>query len=206
MSTTSDAFVLAARNSLSFLENDYGFTLTDTIAPPEVRSNHSLYRMTYRKRASRSSELFVCLSTAPVRVEQDLEFGRGWPPECNNTSNVFEVRAIESPNAPIAFTSGVYDGFGDVQKMSGQYTALANVLKNHGTRFFANDQSLWGDVQQLRESRDQQRECRETSRMAESAFKENDWQRAIELVESLGENRSKLQTARLAYARKRVQK
>jgi len=204
MSTTSDAFVLAARNSLSFLEDDHGFTLTEAIAPPEVLSNHSLYKVTYRKMASRSPELFVCLSTAPVRLEQDLEFGRDWPPEFHNTINVFELLAVESPNAQIAFTSGVYDGFGDQEKMSDQYTALANVLQNHGTRFFANDQSLWDDVQRLRESRNREREYHEISRMAESAFKEDDWQRAIELLEDLGENRSKLQTARLAYARKRI--
>ncbi|MHC4404101.1 MAG: hypothetical protein ACYTG0_30975 [Planctomycetota bacterium] len=206
MSTTSDAFVLAARNSLSFLEDDHGFILTETIAPPEALSNLSLYKVTYRKKGSRSSELFVCLSTAPVRLEQDLEFGRGWPPEFHNTINVFELFAIEWPNAQIAFTSGVYDGFGDLEEMADQYTALANVLQNHGTRFFANDQSLWDDVQQLRESRYQQREYRDTSRMAEAAFREDDWQRAIELLESLGENRSKLQTARLAYARKRIGK
>ncbi len=204
MSKISDAFVLAARRSLSFLENDHGFKLTETIAPPEVRSNHSLYKITYRKRASRSSELFVCLSTAPVRLEQDLEFGRGWPPEYENTINVFELLAIESPDTQITFTSGVYDGFGDPEKMCDQYTALANVLKNHGTRFLANDPWLWDEVQRLRESRNREREYHENSRMAESAFKAGDWQRAIELLEDLGENRSTLQAARLANARKHI--
>ena len=204
--TNTDAFMFAACHALSFLENDHGFTLKETIAPSELRSDLSFYKVTYRKNSWRSRELFVCLSTAPVRLELDLEFGRGWPPEYRNTINVFELLAIESPDWQLEFTSGVYDGFGDVQKMSEHYNALANVLRNHGGRFFANDQSLWDSVHQLRESRIQQREYEETSRLAELAFKRNDWQHAIELLDSLGDNRTKLQTARLAYARKHAAK
>jgi hypothetical protein len=206
MTNTADAFILAARNALSFLENDLGFTLTETIASPELSSNRSFYKVTYRKQSSNSPELFVCLSTAPVRLEQDLEFGRGWPPEYHNTINAFELLAIESTDQRLEFTSGVYNGFGDVQKMLEQYNALVSVLRNYGGRFFANDQSLWDSVQQLRKSRIEQREYEEKSRSAELAFKRNDWQLVIELLGSLGDNRTKLQTARLAFARRRVAK
>ena len=206
MTNTADAFILAARKALSFLENDRGFTLTETIAPHELCNNLMFYKATYRKKSSRSSELFVSLTTAPVRLEQDLEFGRGWPPEYHDTINAIELLAIEAPEERLEFTSGVYDAFGDVQKMSEQYEALASVLRNHGGRFFANDESLWDSVRQLRKSRIQQLEYEEQSRLAELAFKRNDWQHAIELLDSLGENRTKLQSARLAYARKRAAK
>ena len=206
MNNTADAFVLAARNALSFLENDRGFMLTETIAPHELCNNLLFYKVTYRKKSSRSPELFVSLATAPVRLEQDLEFGRGWPPEYHDTINAIELLAIEAPEERLEFTSGVYDAFGDVQKMSEQYEALASVLRNHGGRFFANDESLWDSVRQLRKSRIQQLEYEEQSRLAELAFKRNDWQHAIELLDSLGENRTKLQSARLAYARKRAAK
>ncbi|TWU35202.1 hypothetical protein Q31b_52980 [Novipirellula aureliae] len=206
MTNTADAFMLAARNALSFLEDDRGFTLTETIAPPQLSSNLSFYKVTYRKKSSRSPELFVCLATAPVRLEQDLEFGRGWPPEYHNTINAFELLAIEAPEQRLEFTSGVYNAFGDVQKMSEQYESLASVLRNHGGRFFANDESLWDSVQQLRKSRIQQHEYEEKSRSAELAFKRNDWQHAVELLDGLGDNRTLLQTARLAYARKRAAK
>ena len=86
------------------------------------------------------------------------------------------------------------------------HRASAVVLKEHGGRFFANDQSFWDAVRQLRKSRVQLRELQETSRMAESAFKQNDWQQAIALLERLGDDRTKLQAARLAYARKRAAK
>ena len=206
MNNTADAFILAARNALSFLENDRGFMLTETIAPHELCNNLLFYKVTYRKKSSRSPELFVSLATAPVRLEQDLEFGRGWPPEYHDTINAIELLAIEAPEERLEFTSGVYDAFGDVQKMSEQYEALASVLRNHGGRFFANDESLWDSVRQLRKSRIQQLEYEEQSRLAELAFKRNDWQHAIELLDSLGENRTKLQSARLAYARKRAAK
>ena len=206
MTNTADAFILAARKALSFLENDRGFTLTETIAPHELCNNLLFYKATYRKKSSRSSELFVSLTTAPVRLEQDLEFGRGWPPEYHDTINAIELLAIEAPEERLEFTSGVYDAFGDVQKMSEQYEALASVLRNHGGRFFANDESLWDSVRQLRKSRIQQLEYEQQSRLAELAFKRNDWQHAIELLDSLGENRTKLQSARLAYARKRAAK
>ena len=200
MSNNSKAFVLAARNALSFLEDDHGFALT------ELRSKHPFYKVTYRKQTSSADDLFVCLSTAPVRLEQDLDCGRGWPPEYHNTINVFELLAIEEPNSnKLKFTSGVYR-FGDAQRMSDQYVEWASVLRKHGGRFFASDHSLWDAVHQLRESRIQQRENEETSRMAESAFKQSEWQQAIALLESLGDNRTKLQAARLAYARTQAAK
>jgi hypothetical protein len=85
-------------------------------------------------------------------------------------------------------------------------TALANILRNHGGRFFANDRSLWDAVLQLRTATTAKFEQEEISRRAEAAFKQNEWQRAIELLESLRDNRTMLQTARLAYARKRIAK
>lgn len=205
MTNSSHPFIIAAHNALWFLQHDHGFTLTETIATQGALANR-LYKVTYRKTLSRSQELYVCLSTAPLRLEQDLEFGHNWPPEFNNTINVFELLDIESPGTRITSTSGVYEGLGDLEKMSIQYSALANVLQNHGMRFFANDPSLWEDVQRIRVARSQQREHEEMSRMAESAFKQKDWKRAIELLGRLGDKRTKLQTARLDYARKRVAK
>lgn len=142
-----------------------------------------------------------------MRLEQDLEFGRGWPPESGgDTINVFELLEIESSGDQISFASGVCAGFGDRDKMSVQYSALAKVLQKYGTRFFANAPSLWEDVQRLRVSKSHEREYQETSRMADSAFKNSDWNRVIELLGRLGDNRSTLQSARLAYARKRASK
>ena len=87
--------------------------------------------------------------------------------------------------------------------MSEQYSILASILQHHGARFFADDPSLWKDVRQHRELENQQRENEEVSRQAESAFNANDWQQAIQLLEILGDDRTKLQSARLAFARKR---
>ena len=206
MSTASDSFVIAARSALGFLESEHGFTLAETVGPPAALTHASLYKITYRREMPQAPELFVCLSTAPVRLEQDLEFGRGWPPEYRNTMNVFELLAIESPHTQVEFTSGVFEGFGDLGKMSDQYTTLARVLRNHGTRFFRNENSIWDDLARLRQSRQQKREHEEVSRLAEAAFRDDDWTRTIELLESLGEHRSRLEASRLDYARSRIRR
>ena len=204
MSTVSDAFLFAACTALGFLESEHDFALAETMAPPAALSSGSLYMVTYRR--VHPSNLFVCLSTAPVRLELDLVLGHGWPPEYPNTMSVSELLAIESPNTHVAFTSGVYESFGDASKMADQYTALARGLRDHGTRFFANAPSIWDDLVQLRQSLLQARKHEEVSRLAEMAFKADDWNRTVELLESLGEHRSRLQASRLAYARNRILK
>lgn len=203
MSTTSESFVRAARDALLFIETDHDFQVAEMEVPTEVRTPFTFYKITYRRKLSIMRRQFVRLSTAPARLELDLEFGRGWPPKNENSINVFELLEIESPNAEIEFVSGISEGFGDFEKMTDQYAALADVLRNHGARFFANDQSLWDAVRQHRESKTRQRATEDTSRLADAAYSANDWSQAIELFESLGDNRTKLQTARLAFARKR---
>ena len=85
-----------------------------------------------------------------------------------------------------------------------RYTALASPLRIHGRRFFANEKTLWDDVADLRAARNKQHEIEEISRIAELAFKQDDWGRTIELLEKLDDYRTILQTARLAFARKRL--
>lgn len=180
------------------------FTVTETVAPTGVLTNHTLYKMTYRQRMPRDEQLFVVFSSAPLRLELDLDFGRGWPPEYHNTINVSELLAVESPGSEIEVASGVHAGFGDRHETFEQYKALSRALQQHGDRFFANDQSLWDAVRQLRQARLEERHNVETARSAELAFKRQDWQRAIDLLEGLGNNRTKLQAARLAFARKQL--
>jgi len=204
MSNFSNEFITAARDALSFLERDHGFILSET--DTESRFEIPFGKILYRKLISPSRELFVCLSTAPTRFERDLEFGRGWPPQHSETIQLDELLAVEAPEFQMKFQSGIHEGFGDHQKMSQQYTELGNALKNYGGRFFADDQALWDSVHELRKSNLQICRNEEISHSAESAFKENDWQKCIELLEILGDCRTKLQTSRLEYARKHISK
>lgn len=199
----SAVFLLAARKAFSFLEEVHGFEIIEVRAPRGPMVN-DLYSVSYRKPLPSSQELFVCLATAPVRLEQDVEVGRGWPRVYHNTIGLSELLAIESPDARVIHASGIYEAFGDLEKLSAQYSALAGALQSHGQRFFANDAALWEDVRSLRQSRNRQREFAEAAQLADTAFRHEDWQRTIELLEFLGENRTPLQTARLAYARKRI--
>ncbi|MCL4203190.1 MAG: hypothetical protein KJ000_11870 [Pirellulaceae bacterium] len=202
MPRTAEAFVQAGRSALSFLEVKHGFVLVETILPPEAGASPPFYQLTYRKMASPAENLFVCLSTAPHRLELDFEFGCGWPPEYVNTIHVCELLEIESPGSPVMFAADIYGRFGDVERMTAQYCEMANVLDRFGHRFFANDRSLWEAVWQLRQLRIQQESDQETARLAESAFKRHEWRKAIEMLESLGDKRTKLQNAQLQYARK----
>jgi len=204
--TTPDDFLIAAHSALSFLEDAHAFSVTQTIAPPEAHSNLAFYKLTYCKQLPSKETLFVSLCTCPVRLELDLDLGRGWPPEHHNTTDARELLAIESPGAKLEFTYGVYAAFGDVQKMTEQYAKLANVLEQFGGRFFADEQSLWEDIRQFRESQTELLKYHEDSRSAELAFKQGDWKQAIELLAVLGNNQTNLQAARLAYAQKQIAK
>ena len=204
MTDTAQSFVDAATNALAYLKHEHGFIIHETIAPAELRTTMTLYKVTYRKVQPPAFNHFVTLSTAPARLEQDLYVGRGWPSEHANTINLFELLHIEAPEATLEFRSGICEGFGKPHAMSEQYSTLGTALRTYGARFFANDTSLWDAVHQLRQQRIQWREDEQTSRLAEAAFKSNEWQRAVELLEALGDNRTKLQSARLAFARKRV--
>jgi hypothetical protein len=187
---------------LSFLEVKHGFVLAETVLPPEGGSSTPFYQLTYRKTASRGENLFVCLSAAPQRLELDLDFGCGWPPEYFNTIHLRELLKIESPDSTVKFAEDIYDGFGEVQRMTAQFGELAQVLDRFGHRFFANDSSLWQAVRQLRQLRVRQELDHEITRLAESAFERHAWRQVIDLLESLGDRRTKLQNARLQYARK----
>ena len=90
--------------------------------------------------------------------------------------------------------------------MTDQYVAIANVLQRFGQRFFAEDESLWQDVRELRRQQLLKLHSEELSKNAELAFKNKNWARTIELLEALGDNRTKLQGSRLQYAKQQIAK
>lgn len=206
MSTTSDAFLNSAQNAFSFLVADHGFELTETMSPPDVRSNLTFYKLTYRQNGTQGEALSVSLATCPVRLELDLDLSFDWPPTHKNTISICELLAVESPDSRLEIPWGIYSAFGDAQKMTDQYAALADVLQRFGGRFFAHDESLWRDVRELRQQQFQKLHNEEMSTNAEHAFKDKDWIRTIELLESLGDNRTNLQASRLQYAKKQIAK
>lgn len=206
MSTTSDAFLNSAQNAFSFLVADHGFELTETVSPPDVRSILTFYKLTYRRNQAHGEPLSVSLATCPVRLELDLDLSVGSPPTHNDTIGICELLAVESPDSRLEIPWGVHSAFGDAHRMTDQYVALADILQRFGGRFFANDESLWQDVRELRRQRSLNLQNDELSKDAERAFKNQNWRQAIQLLDSLGDNRTRLQASRLQYAMKQIAK
>lgn len=206
MSTTFDAFLNSAQYAFAFLVADHGFDLVETISPQDVRSSLTFYKLTFRKNGMQGSVLSVSLATCPVRLELDLDLSLGWPLTPHNTVSICELLAVESPDCRLEIPWGIYSAFGVAQKMTDQYVAIANVLQRFGQRFFAEDESLWQDVRELRRQQLLKLHSEELSKNAELAFKNKNWARTIELLEALGDNRTKLQGSRLQYAKQQIAK
>ena len=214
MSATSDAFLDAAHSALSFLEHDYGFSLTEKQAPETYEWTSQVYTITYRKLTADRRSQHVTLSTAPARCELDIDLGYDLVHGAISGNfyggvvilrmTVDELHELESGSPRPSFECGVYAAFGDRDKMSVQYGLLASILKDFGSRFFQGDPSLATDVDQLRNEKQERRERERTARDAERAFKMRDWIRAIRLLESLGMELTPLQQLRLKYARKQA--
>jgi hypothetical protein len=204
MTTVADVFINAAQSALGFLEQKHGFSVCETIAPPVFDSTTSFWEITYRRSALNGKCLFVSLATGPARLELDLTIGRGWPPQYHDSVRISELIDVESPLSTLHLTYPIYDSFGDLGKMIVQYSALGNALNQHGARFFAEDDSLWIDVQKLREDQSRKFKNNELSKDAEIAFKNGDWNRTIDLMEAISDTLTKLQSARLSYARKQL--
>ncbi|MFN0056941.1 MAG: hypothetical protein ACKVX7_00660 [Planctomycetota bacterium] len=204
MRDAAGGFEFASRHALAFLEEELGFHVYEMIAPREASDSLTAYRVTYHRQPPGRRLQFVTLSTAPLRAELDLVVGCGWPPRHEDTINVLELLAVESPEAVIEYSAGIYEAFGDRVKLSAQYTVLARLLREHGLRFFEDSRALWEAVSRRREQQTISAELKKTSQSADAAFTSGKWQRAIELFEQLGAARTKLQSARLAFARKRI--
>jgi len=206
MSTTSDTFLNSAQSAFFFLVADHGFELTETIAPPEIRSNLTFYKLTYCRNQAQRKPPSVSLTTCPTRLELDLDLSMGSSPTHIDTIGICELLAVESPYSRLEIPWGIYSAFGNARRMTDQHVALADILQRLGGRFFANDESLWQDVRELRRQQSLKIHNEELSKNAECAFKEKNWGRAVELLESLGDNRTVLQESRFQYAMKRIAK
>jgi len=204
MSATSDAFLDAARSTLAFLEADYGFHLAEQQAPEKYEWTSQVYKVTYRRETRDGQDQYVMLATAPARLELDIDLGYGWPPSYPDYFTVYELHELESRSPVPGFTHGVSEAFGDRDKMAQQYDVLADILKSCGRRFFRCDHSLTVDLQRLRKQKWERQERERTTQDAETAFKAEDWAKAIQLLDSLGSDLTRLQRARLKYARKQV--
>lgn len=219
-STRSNQFVMhelmneftnAARDSLSFLVADRGFTEDSITLPNDANLVYATYAITYTRRTRTSLPLFVRLSVTPARGELYLECIAGMLHNRERACDVRELVAIETSGSALEFDKAVSQAIGHPEAMREQFKTYATALENFGDRFFDQDDTLWDDVRSLRKDCLQQYECDARSRAdqqllheSELAFKAKDWQRVVSLLNNVDAVLTEAQSKRLSYARKHL--
>ena len=202
MSTFRETFERAEQDVRPLIEKK-GFTLKEISITDENGSQwvggsahyvesgnwHSLFR---KKR-------FIRLSTAPLRLELDLDVGIG-----DSFYTIYELHTLAEGGAFPERTHDLYKAMHDVGQLKSEFQRLIQVLDDCGKRFFSNDPSLWTDLSDLRMRRAQESENKQISKDAELAFKKRDWKTVVTLLEKKKHLLNKLDLGRLSYARKKI--
>lgn len=92
----------------------------------------------------------------------------------------------------------------DEEQLFIEFERLAAVLRACGERFFAHDKALWNDLKKQRAVAAQKQKYIRMNADAEKAFKDKNWQKVIDILESHQEELNELASARLKYAHKQA--
>ena len=152
-------FANAARDALSFLVVGRGFAEDSITMPNDASSVYATYAITYTRCLGASLPLCVRLSCTPARGELYLECIAGRRHIRERSCDVRELMAISMPDSALDFDIAVSEAIRHPAVMIGQFKTLANALEKYGDRFFDQDNTLWDDVDRVREDRRQQYEC-----------------------------------------------
>lgn len=142
---------------------------------------------------------FVCLSTAPLRLEIDLDFGIG-----DQRFGLQELFLLQASGDFPARQHDLYTAMHEPEQLQAEFERLLRVLIDYGQRFFDNDVSLWSDLQSQRLQRTQTTRELELIKKTEAAFAQQNWGAVIELLRSREAELNPLNRKRLAYARKKL--
>lgn len=202
MSTFRETFERVEHDIRPLLEK-YGFTLKEISITDEngnqwvggsahyVESGN-WYSLSRKKR-------FIRLSTAPLRLELDLDVGIG-----DSFYTIYELHELAGGGVFPERTHDLYKAMHDEGQLRAEFQRLVQVLKDCGERFFSNDPSLWTDLSNQRTRRTQERENKQISKDAEVAFKKQDWKTVVTLLGKKNHSLNKLDVGRLSYARKKL--
>ena len=144
---------------------------------------------------------FIHLSTAPLRLELDLDFGIG-----EELFSVYELHRLEGKEPFPERKNDLYDAAFDKNILASEFKRLVTTLIGCGERFLSKDCSLWDELQIQRDLRDQKTENHKAYRIAEKAFNNKDWEKVISVLEGRKKSLSKLNLGRLNYAKKKAAK
>ena len=202
MSSFKVAFEFAEQGVRSLLEKR-GFTLNEVSITEENRSQwiggvaHYIEKGNWYYPFQRKR--FIRLSTAPLRLELDLEIGRG-----DSTYNIYELKELEGTKEVLARTHDLYEAMLDKKQLKSEFETLIQVLFDCGSRFFSNDSSLWTDLHEQRLRHGDARENEQVFKDAEAAFKKQDWETVVNFLEEKQQDLSNLDLGRLNYAKNKL--
>lgn len=200
-----EAVYLEAEKALDFLKSEHHFVVSDRkINDPDASTQFvGGYTKFIDSSTKGNFERFVTLSTAPLRLEMDLDIGFNESGK-EEFYTIFELHRLESAAQFPARQHNLYDTIKDAQQLRAEFEILSNVLKQCGARFFANDKSLWDDLRKQRALISQTHQDEQMHLDAEKAFKEKNWQKVINLLKGNEARLGELDRTRFNYALKQM--
>ena len=202
MQTFRETFKLAEANSRALLAN-YGFSLSDLSVTEESDSqwvggaahyleNRRWFHMFKKRR-------FIRLSVAPLRLESDLDIGRG-----SESYSIYELHELEGDSEFPERTHDLYKAMYNEDQLQSEFERLIKVFTLCGKRFIENDDSFWLDLRNQRIRRATLMENEQIFKEAQIAFKAQRWGKVVTLLENKKQALSKLNHGRLIYAKKKM--
>lgn len=208
MSAFNNIFCEAEQKAMEFLVSKHGFRPMDRKVFDDNGSQYVggivTYVETLPPNETQNQERFVTLSVAPLRLELDLDIGIG--KDKRQFYTIYELHQLEQGGEFPHRQHNLYEAINNTNQLLAEFEILTKVLQNFGSRFFAGDKSLWDDLRKQRLSQAQTRNDFNASRDAEKAFKMKQWKKVIGFLENQEPRLTKVDIARLQYARKQLGK
>lgn len=198
----TDIFYEAERNAMAFLESEYSFREVERKVVDETGTQYVLGTATYAKASHESHELelFATLSVAPLRLELDLDIGIG--EDRKKKYSIYELHRLERCGEFPRRQHNLYEAMHDAKQLQAEFEILTQVLRSCGSRFFTGDKTLWDELSRQRLSVAEAQNDIYASKDAEKAFTAKKWDKVISLLEPRESRLSKVDSAKLDYARK----
>lgn len=199
-----------AEKHISLMLKTYGFKACD-IRVQEKKGTQDVHGIvTYSKNATTNNSVTengsqkqssIQLSIAPPRLELSLTIEYQ-----GHEFSIEELQALESKGVIPPPRYNLTDTQHDIDKLRWELERLVRVLISCGHRFFNNDETLWTELQQMRDQKSEAAKLKDRSKQAEKAFKANLWDEVVSILSVNTTTLSKLDMVRLKYAQKKLAK
>ncbi|WP_135629379.1 hypothetical protein [Leptospira meyeri] len=202
MTTFSQTFKTVEKNINSLITN-LGFKLAD-LHTSESQNTMEVFASAFyiensKKNFSKRNNKFIRLSTAPLRLDLDLDFGWG-----ENTFSIYELYKLEGNFKFPERKYSLFEAMYDEKQLQSEFERLIEIFKLCGKRFLSNDKTLTRDLEEQREKIASFSDNEMIFKKSEKAFKEGLWEDVVSLLTGKEKFLSTLNQKRLEYAKKRL--